>query len=208
MGSGMIPRMGTKTRLPTYMTADEFLAWNSGDETHYELVDGELLAMTSPLEEHGTVVANFARVAGNQLRPPCRVVVSGAIRYSLRDDTVFEADAAVTCAPPESGRRALLDPVVILEVASPSTERYDIEQKLARYRDLPSVRDIVFVYIRERRVAHYARQGDGFLVLDIIGQGMVRLASFPVVFPLAELFANMPAPEAPAAKPKRATKKR
>ena len=103
------------------MSLAEFLDWDDGTDTRYELIDGRPRAMAPPIEAHGTVVANLARHIGNRLKPPCRVVVEAGITPLDRADTWYQADLVVTCAPAERGARAIAQPRLIVEVLSPST---------------------------------------------------------------------------------------
>jgi Uma2 family endonuclease len=69
------------------MSLAEFLEWDDGTETRYELIDGRLLAMVPPIEAHGTIVANLAAAIRQKLRPPCRVVIEAGIVPADRADT-------------------------------------------------------------------------------------------------------------------------
>ena len=133
------------------MSAAEFLEWDDGTDTRYELIDGRARAMAPPIEAHGTVVANLARHIGNRLKPPCRVVVEAGIIPVDRADTWCQADLVVTCAPLERGARAIAEPRLIVEVLSPSTAAHDRGVKLADYRKLASV-ELLLVASEDRHV--------------------------------------------------------
>ena len=66
------------------MTVDEFLRWDDGTDTRYELIDGQIVAMAPPSGPHRTIVANATRLLGNRLqaRSPCRAEVEAGIRVS------------------------------------------------------------------------------------------------------------------------------
>ena len=86
------------------------------------------------------------------MQPPCRVISEAGIVIPDRADTYYIADLAVTCAPREPGRRMVVDPVLVIEVLSPSTGQVDRWRKVADYRTLPSVQEILVVFSDERRV--------------------------------------------------------
>ena len=123
------------------MTLAEFLTWDDGTATHYELVRGQPVAMAPPAERHGRIVMNLGRHIGNRLKPPCSVVGQAGITLPGRDDAFYEADLAVTCAPPDPDRQHVVDPILIVEVLSPSTAQHDRGTKLPDYCDQPSVRE-------------------------------------------------------------------
>jgi hypothetical protein len=118
--------------------------------------------MVPPIEAHGTIVANLARHIGNRLNPPCRVVVEAGIIPADRTDTWYQADLVVTCAPPERGGRAIAEPRLNVEVFSPSTAAHDRGVKLADYRRLASVEQILMVASEDRHVEVWRRlEGPG-----------------------------------------------
>ena len=114
-----------------YMSLAEFLEWDDGTDTRYELIDGRPRPMAPPMEAHGTIVANLACHIGNRLQPPYRVVVKAGITPPDRADTWYQADLVVTCAPAQRGARAITEPGLIVEVLSPSTAAHDRGVKLA-----------------------------------------------------------------------------
>ena len=127
------------------MTLDEFLVWDDGTDTRYELIAGCPVAMAPPAEVHRVIAVRLAaRIdAALAARRPCNTqIIAGVIRPD-RADTFFVADIAATCAPIEIGRQAIKDPFLIVEVLSPSTDRHDRRVKLPVYRriDLRAVDD-------------------------------------------------------------------
>ena len=158
------------------MSLAAFLEWDDGTDTRYELIDGRPLAMAPPIEAHGTIVANLARHIGNRLQPPCRVVVESGIIPVDRADTWYQADLVVTCAPAERRVRAISEPRLIVEVLSSSTATHDRGLKLADYRKIASVEQILLVASEDRHVEVWLRAEDGWKVQDLIGDAAVRLA--------------------------------
>jgi Uma2 family endonuclease len=170
------------------MSLAEFLEWDDGTDTRYELIDGRLRAMAPPIEAHGTIIANLARHIGNRLKPPCRVVVEAGIIPLDRADAWYQADLVVTCAPAERGARALAQPRLIVEVLSPSTAAHDRGVKLADYRKLAEVEQILLVASEDRHVEVWRRAGDGWNVQDLIGDAAVPLTINGPPLPLADIY--------------------
>jgi Uma2 family endonuclease len=129
------------------MTVSEFLRWEDGTDTRYELRDGVVVAMAPPATAHGFLAARVcARIGGVlQSRRPCMVQVEASTALPERDDTCYVADLAVTCTPPLRGDQLIRDPLLIVEVLSPTTGLYDRQVKAANYRRIPSVEEILLI---------------------------------------------------------------
>lgn len=173
------------------MTVAEFLDWDDGTDTRYELIDGQPMAMAPPLEAHGTIVANIIASVRQRLKPPCRVATEIGMRRQEWNNRFYQADVAVNCDPPIAGARSMPNPVAISEVLSPTTEARDLGIKLPDYQEMPSVQDIVIVSARQRRVEHWRRDGERWVALAIVGDGMVQLSKLGVEIPLAEIYADV-----------------
>ena len=91
-------------------------------------------------EAHAAIVINLGAELRSRLRPPCRVLGEAGILITDRSDTYYQADLAVTCAPPDRARQHVLDPVLLVEVLSPSTAVHDRGRRVEDYSRLPSVR--------------------------------------------------------------------
>ncbi|MFM2043977.1 MAG: hypothetical protein RLY86_2553 [Pseudomonadota bacterium] len=156
------------------MPVEEFLSFEDGTDTRYELVDGHLRAMAPPSEAHGTVVVNLGAALKRHLPPGCRVVAEAGIRPPAGSDwNYWQADLIVTCTGRARDGQGLSAPVLVVEVLSPSTMDHDRGRKVPGYTTLPSVRDILLVGSEDRWVQHWSRQADGWFVRDVIGQGEV-----------------------------------
>jgi Uma2 family endonuclease len=157
------------------MTLAEFLAWDDGTDRRYELLDGVPVMMAPPPEAHGELAAALAAEIHTRLEQSCRVISEAGIVVPDRADTYYVADLAVTCAPREPGRRMVVDPVLVVEVLSPSTGQVDRWRKVADYRTLPSVQEILVVFSDERRAEVQRRTADGWRVEDLIGKAEISL---------------------------------
>jgi Uma2 family endonuclease len=174
------------------MTLAEFLAWDDGTETRYELVRGQIVAMAPPRGRHSRIVGNLAGQLARHLKPPCGVYVEAGIVPPDRDDTRHHADLAVSRAPLDEDPGHVPEPVFIAEVLSPSTAAHDRWVKLADYRRLPSVREVLLISSRERRVELWRRDPGGrWTVEDLIGEAELRLEVIEVAIPLAAVYENV-----------------
>jgi len=170
------------------MTVDEFLAWNDGTDTRYELIWGEPVAMAPPSAFHGAIASGLSRQIGNHLRSPCRTISEAGILVPGRADSYFQADVAVTCRPLIPGAVEVPEPVFIAEVLSPSTADYDRGTKLPLYRQIPSVQEILIIDSTRRRAELWHREGDSWRVQDIIGDGALRFHALDIEIALADVY--------------------
>ncbi len=176
----------------TRLSAEEFLAWAEGRPGRYELVDGEVFAQASERVAHAKAklaVAMALMAAIRKSGAPCHVLPDGvAVRIDV--GTVFEPDAQVYCGPELSPSTLLVEnPVIVVEVLSPSTGRNDALGKLTGYFRLPSVQHYLIVDPDQPLIIHHARgQGDDILT-HIIREGEVRLDPPGLTFMLAEIYA-------------------
>ena len=179
------------SRAPKRMTLAAFLEWDDGTDRRYELLDGMPVMMAPTLEAHGELAAALALEIGSRVKPPCRVISEAGIAIPDRADTYYMADLAVTCAPREPGRRMVIEPVLIVEVLSPSTGQVDRWREVADYRTLPSVREILVVFSDERRVEVQRRTPDGWRVEDLIGRAEIGLSCCDTQIPLDAVYRDL-----------------
>lgn len=172
------------------MTLAEFLRWDDGTDTHYELIGGFPVAMAPPAEAHSMLVVQLVRRIDSALstRRPCRALIEAGITRPDRADTYFVADIAATCAPVEPGRQATEDPFLIVEILSPSTERHNRRVKLPVYRQIDAVQEILLVASDERYAELHRRAGAQWITEIIRGEGAIVLGSVPVQIPISELY--------------------
>jgi len=169
----------------------EFLDWDDGTDTRYELIDGQVVAMAPPSPRHSVLAGRLARLIGAGLRPPCEVFIEAGIVAPDRPDSYLQADLAVSCRPPGQQERGVAEPILIVEVESPSTVRHDRGVKVDRYRQLASVQEMLLVASHERRVQLWRREGARWSVEDVIGDATLRLESLELAIPLSDLYVGL-----------------
>jgi Uma2 family endonuclease len=173
------------------MTLAEFLDWDDGSDRRYELVGGIAVMMAPASEAHGELTLALGAEIRSRLRPPCRAISEAGITVPDRSDTYYVADLAVTCSPREPGRRMVVEPVLVVEVLSPSTSQVDRWSKVADYRALASVQEILVLSSAERRVELQRRTSDGWRVEDLIGQAELMLACCTGQIPLDAIYSDL-----------------
>lgn len=133
-------------------------------EDAYELIDGELAMMVNPTETHEQIAANIGAPLKLAMdRRGCRTY-QGGMRVQLSDDfgagNSYRPDVLVRCGQTgeQPGNKTYVtDPIVIVEVLSPSTIDLDRGRKLRFYKEMPTVRHIVLAYSDQMRVEHHVR---------------------------------------------------
>lgn len=171
------------------MSIDEFISWAEQDpEVRYELVDGRPRAKSPVSQAHGRIAGNLAYEIGRRLRPPCALLVAGAIERNDRDDLFYEADLAVTCTPAAKGARSTSNPVMIVEILSESTADHELGTKVPDYVQIPSVQEILLIHSRAVAAQLWRRDGRRWIVEDFTGDDALPLMSIDAEIPLPALY--------------------
>lgn len=173
------------------MTSEEFLAWETDQELKWEFDGVQPVAMTGGGFAHSRIQGRLITALNNRLlgKPcqPCgpdmRVPTDGG-RYRY-------PDALVTCTAMRPDARDALEPVVLFEVLSPSTEREDRKVKLREYCSIPSVRRYVMLEQDEMAATVIARTGTGWSLDLLDAAGTLAMPEIDIRIPLAELYADI-----------------
>jgi Uma2 family endonuclease len=188
--------------IPRY-TVEEYLALERDSEERHEYLDGEIFAMAGESEQHGDISVNFVSELRGQLRGgPCRVwtkdvkVRSGPAPrpFQNRKGLFSYPDFVVVCGErqyQDEYKDVLLNPTVVIEVLSPSTEAFDRGEKFRRYRMFnPSLTDYVLVSQTAPSIDHYRRQANHEWVLISLNglAASLHLASINCTLSLADIY--------------------
>ena len=183
------------------MTVDEFLRWEDGTDTRYELVNGFVFAMAPPMPAHGRLAVRLGGAIDTALgtRSPRAVQGEAGIVRADRDDTCYIADLAVTCEPLRADDRLLREPVLIVEILSHSTAAFDRQAKVPDYRRIPSVQEILLIDSETVFAEILRRDGEHWITEIVQGPAAtLALNSVPLAIPMAELYEGIALPEPPA----------
>jgi Uma2 family endonuclease len=187
--------MSAATKLK--FTPEEYQARERRAEFKSEYFRGEIFAMAGASYDHTLIKDNLAREIGNQLKNgPCRVLTSD-MRVKVEAAGLYTyPDIAVVCDDPkfeDAEFDTLLNPRVIIEVLSNSTERYDRGAKFRHYRNLASFQEYLLVAQHEPVIERYVRQGDDSWVLSTFMGIDAALAfqSIPVTVSLGDVYIGL-----------------
>lgn len=174
-------------------TPEEYLALERRADYKSEYYDGSIYAMAGASREHNLIAGNLFREISSQLRGrPCEAYVN-VMRVDIATAGAFAyPDVVVVCGEPrfrDNEFDTLLNPTVIIEVLSPSTEAHDRGEKFARYRRIESLREYVLVAQTYRLVERFRRRGDEWVLNDWEGpEDALRLDSIGCEVPLREIY--------------------
>lgn len=177
-----------------FLTEEEYLAFERKSQNKHEYYDGEIFAMTGARRAHQQITSNLVMLLGSQLRSSDCSVYPTDLRVKIQPARQYVyPDIVVTCGEQQfldNEFDTLLNPVVLIEVLSESTEAKDRGVKLQHYKDIESLQEYLLVSQRMVRIEHYVRQVDGsWRYTDMIGAGSnIELPSIGCGLKLAEVY--------------------
>lgn len=179
------------------MTPEDYLEWEAAQLERHDFVDGEVYAMAGADERHVTASGNVYMALRQHLAgTPCRTFMADMKLRPAQQGNFFYPDVMVTCA--EADRADPLvkrEPVLIVEVLSPSTAAYDRGNKFAHYRGIAALKEVVFIDLDSRRIDVMRRGPDGLFVLHPFERGDdVRLDSVDLTMTAEQIFAEVGEP--------------
>ena len=177
-----------------WMSEAEYLAFERASEIKHEYIEGEIYAMAGASREHNLICTSVSFILYGQLRgkkceiypSDMRVKIQAAGRYTY-------PDISIVCGEPEfaDGKfDTLLNPVVLIEVLSDSTEAYDRGDKFQHYRQIASLQHYLLISQNQARIESYTRKTDGtWIFMDTVGlQASLKLDSIQCTIPLAGIY--------------------
>jgi Uma2 family endonuclease len=182
----------------THMTAEEYLAAERAAEFRSEYYDGCVYAMAGTSFPHNLIVTNIMVALKLALKNRKFAVMAIDIRVRVSSGKAFTyPDIVALCGELQAAddqKDTLLNPALIVEVLSPSTELFDRGIKFAKYRELESLREYVLVSQTEPRLEKFARQPGGLWVLsEYVGiEAVCRFESVDCEIALADIYENVP----------------
>jgi Uma2 family endonuclease len=175
------------------MTVSEFLRWDAPEGYLWQLVDGVPVAMAPPAPLHGAIQSETGRLIGNHLVESgslCRAITTpGVIPPFLSDQNFMVPDLAVTCSASDLAGKAVHEPVLLVEILSPSNHA-ETWRNVWAYITIPSLREILVIRTATVGV-DLLRRGDDGVWPDRplpITKGDLTLSSIGLTLPVAALY--------------------
>ena len=147
------------------ITPQEYLIRERQASTKSEFYQGEIFAMGGRSANHSLIAANFVREAGNALKDKPCTVFNSDLRVQIQATGLYTyPDATIVCGEQifdDDHRDTLLNPTVIVEVLSDSTEKYDRGKKANHYRQIKSLKELILIAQDRPQVERFTRQPNG-----------------------------------------------
>lgn len=179
------------------LSLEGFLEWENRQPERWERVGGVVRMMAGGTLGHDRIGIRIASELDSRLRGrPCFVHGSNAKVVSPRGDVMYP-DAFVRCGPMDPRATRVDDPVLVVEVLSPSTAMYDLTRKRLAYQSIPSLQVVLWVHPDRMRVDIMRRVEGGWRDEEAAEgpAGMVALPELGIVLPLSELYEGVPLEE-------------
>jgi Uma2 family endonuclease len=178
---------------PNQLSVQEYLRLERQAETKNEYLDGQLVAMTGASRRHNLIVVNLLRELGNQLKHrPCELFPSD-LRVQIPSANVYTyPDVSVVCGDPileDEYADTLLNPTLVIEVLSPSTEAYARGKKLHWYQSLDSLSELLLVSQDAPLIEQYVRHDQAWIFRAVEGlESVLPLPSIQAELALGEVY--------------------
>jgi Uma2 family endonuclease len=177
----------------THYTAEEYLTLERNASYKSEFHDGQIYAMTGASRKHNLITVNIAGVLRSQLKKrPCEAYTNDMRVKAAEAHSYHYPDIVVVCGTPQfedAQLDTLLNPTLLIEVLSPSTEAYDRGGKFAHYRKIATLREYLLVTHNLPSIERYVRQGDVWILTEALGfEASVPLESIDCVLSLREVY--------------------
>jgi Uma2 family endonuclease len=184
----------------TFITPEEYLAIERAANSKSEYRDGQIYAMSGVSRPHSLITTNLSRHIANQLEGrDCELHIADMKVRIQRTGSYCYPDLVIVCGEPRLEDRVadtLLNPTVIIEILSPSTEVYDRGVKFADYREIESLSDYILVAQHKVLIERYTRREDGW-VITFFRQSdeILHLPSINCELVLRDIYAKVPLTE-------------
>jgi Uma2 family endonuclease len=178
---------------PTHYTTEEYLALERSASSKSEFHDGEIYAMTGASRKHNLITVNIARELSVQLKKrPCEAYMNDMRVKAVQARSYHYPDIVVVCGKPQFEDAfvdTLLNPTMLIEVLSPSTEAYDRGGKFAHYRKIASLQEYLLVTQDQASIERYVRQGEVWILTEALGlEASMPLESIGCILSLREVY--------------------
>jgi Uma2 family endonuclease len=177
-------------RMAIRLTREAFHRWAEGQTQRYERIGGEPVAMSPECVQHVRIKSRVWAALDRAVRESgfdCEALGDG-VTIEVDEDTDYEPDAVVNCGPrlpPDA--TAASNPVIVVEVLSPSTQSVDSGEKLADYFRVASIQHYLVVRSRRQEIIHHRRTGDE-IVSMAVNVGAIRLDPPGIVLDVAAVY--------------------
>lgn len=188
--------MSSFPRMRPFITEDEYLALEERSEVKHEYYRGDIFAMAGGSINHNRIAGNIYRLLAEGTEGRSCEAFTGDMRLLVEAHRMYTyPDAMVVCGEPQfpPGRNDVVtNPVLIVEVLSPSTRQYDRGEKFRFYRDIPTLQELLLVEQDRIFVEHWLRTSEGWLLTEAEDlDARINLPGLGLALPLARIYARV-----------------
>lgn len=184
-----------------YITEAEYLERERAGTVKHEYFAGDIFAMTGASEQHNLIATNVTASLHNQLRGrTCRIYPSDMRIKVMQTGLNTYPDITIVCGSPQFTdpikRDTLINPTVIIEILSPSTERYDRGLKFQNYRTIDTLQEYILIAQDKQHIERYARhEQNQWILAEAIGpEATLPIVTLSAVLPLADVYEQVELP--------------
>jgi len=177
-----------------YLTPEQYIRQERNSDTKHEYYGGEIFVLAGVSRQHNLITLNVSSELSTRLKKRSDTVYSCAMRVKIEQAGLYTyPDVVVVCGKAQfedKEQDTLLNPTVIVEVLSKSTEAYDRGTKFKNYRTLPSLTEYILIAQDTYHIEHYVRQADNQWLLSEVDdpQGVVELPTIQCSLRLSEVY--------------------
>jgi Uma2 family endonuclease len=178
-----------------FISEAEYLELERASVTKHEYFAGDIFAMTGASEQHNLIASNVTAALHRQLRGrSCRIYPSDMRIKVMQTGLNTYPDSTIVCGPPQFTdpirRDTLINPAVIIEILSPSTERYDRGLKFQNYRTIDSLQEYILIAQETQHIERYTRHAEHqWILTEAIGpEATIHLTTLSVALDLSDVY--------------------
>ncbi len=187
--------MAMRDPIPRKWTIDEWLAYEEETHTRYEYINGDIYAMSGGTEEHNIISGNIFGELRNQLRDSSCHTFNPDMRVKINDEKFVYPDVSVVCGKrdyADEKRTMLINPILVVEVFSPTSTQYDFVTKAEYYKSLPSVQAYLLVDQSRVYTQLQVRSHDAWTVYEFTQlDDVIPLTMINCKLPLSEVYLDI-----------------
>ena len=187
--------MGAAEKLQSQkLTVQEYLELERTSDIRHDYHGGEIVNLAGATIRHNKIIQNILLTTGKKiLDKGCHIFSESVMTEIVTVDTFVYPDLVITCEDINMAEYLIVNPQIIIEVMSPSTETYDRGLKLKKYMATPSIRQVILISQNETKVEVYKKQSDTFFEVHILSklEEEIQLMGMDITFSLNDIYRGL-----------------
>lgn len=177
------------------ISVEDYLEGEKSSPIRHEYIDGRVFAMSGTSARHNLLVIKLLRRIADRLEGSKCSIFTIDIKVPVGNSIFYYPDISVTCSPLKQELYTCDEPILLIEVISPSTEQIDRREKAKSYKEIESLREYLIVEQAQPAVELHRRFGAGeWEILQFSGDDQLQLESIDLTLPLEDLYSGIQFP--------------